>query len=75
MPHPVDMSGHEMATEPVGKSQRSLEVDMLPRREATERGSCERFGTELEGELVVIDLDDRQAAAIHANAVAEGCVG
>ena len=67
--HAVDVAGHQMTAEPVGKSQRLFQIDRA--RSIEPCRAAQRLGRHVEGERRLIDGDDRQAAAADGDAVAD----
>jgi len=67
----VDMAGDVMATDAVAGPQRLFEVYRGSGQKFSEVCSRERFLTRLKRQLIAVDLDDGQAAAVDRDAVAD----
>ena len=69
----VDVAGHQVPSQPVGKAQRHLDVDVT---HAVEAGrAAQRLRGHVEIQRGAVDLDDREAAAVEGDAVADGDIG
>ena len=67
----VHVSRHEMAAERISRPERRLEIDGRARDEIPERRERESLPRDIGGEGLAQPLGHRQAAALHADAVAE----
>src|SRR5207253_9897210 len=67
----VHVSRHEMTAARISRPERRLEIDGRARDEIPERRERESLPRDIGGEGLAHPRGDRQAAALHADAVAE----
>ncbi len=67
----IHMALDEMATETPIRRKSALEIDAALSTQALHLGAIERLFEKVEGELVTAMRRDRQAAAVHRDAVAD----
>jgi hypothetical protein len=74
LPDAVDVTLHQVAAEAIGQPYRTLQVQRRPDCDAVQAGACERLVAHVGFPPVGALLDDRQAATVDRDRVAEVCV-
>ena len=69
-PHPIHMTGDDMPSQGIAHSQRALEVQALSDLFLPNTASFKCFAENIEAQNGPAELDERQANALHGNALA-----
>ena len=71
----VDMAGHEVASQSVGREKARFQVDDRASPEVAEVGQPESLGEQVEAGLIAMGVHDGQAATVSRDAVTDLGVG
>ena len=71
----VDVALDDVPPEPGARGDGTLQVHRRPDAEVAQRGTSQRLRHDVGRERVAVEVGDGQAAAVHRDGVAVGCIG